>query len=175
VHDRATSSPTADPACQAGGVPTDRSSAAESPSAPVMPTSVRVAVGVMGVLAALLLLNGGLLWFTYDAAVDRILEEVDDVTRDEAETFVTMSLVPYLVLGVLLALAALFVPRRQAWARWLGVAAMALLVLLTLFSVLASGGVTIASLLLLVLSIAGISSLLAKTTGEWVPPLRAGA
>ncbi|WP_155858860.1 hypothetical protein [Candidatus Blastococcus massiliensis] len=139
---------------------------------PVMPTSVRVAIVVMGVLAALLLLNGGLLWAGFDAAVDRIVEDVEDVTRDEAENFVMLSLVPYLVLGVVLALAALFLPRRQPWARWIGVAATALLTLLTLFSVLAAGGVTVAGLLLLVLSIAGLTSLMARTTRQWVPSLR---
>ncbi len=137
-----------------------------------MPTSVRVAIVVMGVLAALLLLNGGLLWAGFDAAVDRIVEDVEDVTRDEAENFVMLSLVPYLVLGVVLALAALFLPRRQPWARWIGVAATALLTLLTLFSVLAAGGVTVAGLLLLVLSIAGLTSLMARTTRQWVPSLR---
>lgn len=153
-------------------MPTDSPSPAESPSTPLMPTSVRVAVVVMGALAALLLLNAGLLWAGYDAAVDRIVDEVEDVTREEAENFVTLSLVPYLVLGVVLAVSALFLFRRQPWARWTGVAATVLLTLLTLFSVAAAGGVTIATLLLVVLSIAAITSLLSRTTGEWVPSLR---
>ncbi|MBN1094208.1 hypothetical protein JKP75_17600 [Blastococcus sp. TML/M2B] len=136
--------------------------------APVTPPSVRVAVGVMAVLAVLLLANAALLGFGFDVAVDRIVEDADDVTRAEAEQFVLLSLVPYAVLGVVLAVAAVFVPRRQGWARWAGVSATGLLALLTVVSVLATGGVSIASLLLLVLSVAGVTSLLAGTTREWM-------
>jgi hypothetical protein len=134
---------------------------------PVMPASARVAVGVMAVLALLLLSNGALLWFGYDAAVDRIAEEAD-VSRAEAERFVLLSLVPYLVLGVVLLVAAIAVARRQGWARWVGVAATGLLAVMTVLSVLATGRATAPSLLLLVLSIAGLTSLLAGTTRAWL-------
>ena len=140
-------------------MPTDASPAPR----PVMPPSVRVAVGVQAVLALLLLSNGLLLWAGFDVAVDRVLEETDDITRDEAAQFVLLSLVPYLALGVVLAVAAVFLVRRRGWARWTGVVATGALVLLTVVSVLATGGVTVASLLLLVLSIAGVTSLLAAT------------
>ena len=150
--------------CQAGRVPTDASATPR----PVMPPSVRVAIGVMAVLALLLLANGLLLWAGFDVAVDRVLEETDDITRDEATQFVVLSLVPYLVLGVVLAVAAVFLVRRRGWARWAGVVATGALGLLTVVSVLASGGVTVASLLLLVLSIAGVTSLLATTTRDWL-------
>ena len=138
-----------------------------------MPTSVRVATIVLAVIAALLLSNAALLWYSYDAVVDRLVREGDDVTRAEAEQFVTTSLVPYLVLGIVVALAAFFLPRRQPWARWVGVAAAGLLALLNLVSIVAAGGLTVASLLLLVLSVAAIVSLLARTTTDWVPRLRA--
>jgi len=137
-----------------------------------MPPSVRVAVIVMGILAALLLTNAALLWYSYDAAVDRLVREGADVSRAEASQFVIMSLVPYLAIGLVLALAAWFLPRRQPWARWLGLAASGLLALLALTSVLSLGGVTISLLLLLVLSVAAVTSLLARTTGAWVPKLR---
>lgn len=133
-----------------------------------MPPSVRVAVGVMAVLALLLLSNAVLLWIGFGVAVDRIVEEVDDITRAEARRFVLLSLVPYLILGLVLALAAVFLPRRRTWARAAGLAATALLALLTLVSVLATGGVTVPSLLLLVLSIAGLTSLVARTTRAWM-------
>jgi hypothetical protein len=137
-----------------------------------MPTSVRVAVIAMAVIAALLLSNAAFLWIGFDTAVDRIVEEGEDFSRDEARQFVILSLVPNLVLGIILVLAAVFVPRRQPWARWIGLAASGLLALLTLFQVLAARGITVASLLLLVLSIAAVTSLVAKTTGAWVPSLR---
>ncbi|WP_164704442.1 hypothetical protein [Blastococcus litoris] len=142
---------------------------------PPMPPSVRVAVIVMGILAALLLTNAALLWYSYDDAVARLVRDGADVSRSEASQFVIMSLVPYLAIGLLLALAAVFLPRRQPWARWLGLAASGLLVLLSLMSALTLGGVTISLLLLLVLSASAVASLLARTTGAWVPKLRTPA
>jgi uncharacterized membrane protein (DUF2068 family) len=133
-----------------------------------------VAIIAMGVLAALLLLSGGLLWYGYDTAVETVMES-SGASRSEATRFVTLSLVPYLALGLLLALSAWFLPRRQPWARWLGLAAATLLGLLTVFNVAISGGLTFYSLLVLVLSIAAITSLLARTTTDYVPRLRARA
>ncbi len=143
--------------------------AGDTAPAPVMPPSVRVAVGVLAVLAVLLLANAALLGFGFDVAVDRIVEDVEDVTRAEAERFVLLSLVPYAILGLLLAVAAAFLPRRQSWARLAGLTGTGLLGLLTLTSVLSSGAVTVVSLLLLVLSIAGVTSLMARTTRAWLP------
>jgi hypothetical protein len=140
-----------------------------------MPPSVRVAIIVMGVLAALLLTNAALLWYGYDTAVDRLVRENEDISRSEAGEFVLVSLVPNLVMGLMLALAAGFLPRRHPWARWLGLAASTLLALLSLMSALALGGVTISSLLTLVLSVAAVTSLLSRTTSGWVPRLRTPA
>jgi drug/metabolite transporter (DMT)-like permease len=137
-----------------------------------MPASVRVAVIVMGVLAALLLTNAAILWVGYDAAVDRLVQEGQDISRSDASRFVIVSLVPFLVIGLVLALAAWFLPRRHAWARWIGLAASALLALLSLMSAVSFGGVTISLLLILVLSVGAVTSLLARTTGAWVPRLR---
>jgi hypothetical protein len=155
-------------------VPTSPTPAEDTSPAPALPTSVRVAVIVMAVLAALLLSNAALLWYGYDAAVERIVREAH-FTHDEARQFVTMSLVPNLVIGLVLALSAWFLPRRQPWARWTGLAAAGVLTLLTLFQILTAGGITIPSLLLLVLSVAAITSLTARTTGAFVPRLRTRA
>ncbi len=154
--------------CQAGRVPTDPSPAPR----PAMPPSVRVAVGVLAVLALLLLSNGLLLGAGFDVAVDRVVEEADDITRDEAEQVVLLALIPYLALGLVLAVAAVFLVRRRGWARWAAVAAIGALALLTVLNVLVAGGVTAPSLLLLVLSIAGLTSLLAATTRDWLPGAR---
>jgi hypothetical protein len=140
-----------------------------------MPTSIRVAVITMGVLAALLLVNAGLLWYAFDVTVDRIVDAGNNITEDEARRFVLLALIPYLVIGLALALAAWFLPRRQPWARWIGLAASVVLALLTLFSMAAAGGITVSSLLLFVLSAAAVASLLARTSGTWVPPLRSRA
>jgi hypothetical protein len=72
-----------------------------------------------------------------------------------------------------LALAAWFLPRRQSWARWTGLAASGLLALLMLFSVVAGGGITLLPLLLFLLAAVAVRSLLRGSTGTWVPPLRA--
>jgi drug/metabolite transporter (DMT)-like permease len=152
-------------------VPTDQSPP-EGTSAPSMPPSVRVAVIVMALLAPLLLLTAGLLWIGYDAAVAGVMESGSGVTRAAAGQFVVRSLVANLVLGLLLALAAWFLPRRQAWARWVGLTALVVLGLLTVVQVVGAGGVTVVSLLLLVLTIAAITSLLARPTAEWIPSVR---
>jgi hypothetical protein len=39
----------------------------------------------------------------------------------------------------------------------------------------AAGGITVSSLLLFVLSVAAVTSLVARTTGTWVPRLRTRA
>ncbi|MCW2700981.1 MAG: rane protein of unknown function [Blastococcus sp.] len=136
-----------------------------------MPASVRVAVIVMSLLAGLLLLNAGLTWFSREQLADALVDG-GALSRSEARRFVVMWLIPYLTLGLVLAAAAWFLPRRRAWARWIGLAATVVLGLLTLFSVLAGGGVTVGSLLLLVLAIAGITSLMSRSTIGWVPRLR---
>jgi glucan phosphoethanolaminetransferase (alkaline phosphatase superfamily) len=153
------------------GVPTSPEPADSAPPS-VMPASARVAAITMGVLAALLLMNAGLTWYAYGTVIDRLLDEATNVTRAQAERTVRVSLVLYLVLGLLLALAAWFLPRRHPWARWTGLATSAALGLLTLFWIITAGGVSAGWLLLLVLSIAAVTSLLARTTGTWVPRLR---
>src|SRR4051794_16046041 len=142
-----------------------------------MPVSVRVAVIVMGVLAALLLTNAALLWYSYGDAVDRLVREGNGVSRSEAGQFVLMSLVPYLLLGLMLALAAWFLPRRHAWARWTGLGASALLAVISLLSAVGLGGVTIATLGVVVLSGGAVTGLRARPPGAGAPPRppRAGA
>ena len=137
-----------------------------------MPTSVRVAAIAMGVLAALLLTYAGLLWYSFDDSVRQIANAAKGITEDAARRFVLTLLIPCLLIGVVLGLAAWFLPRRQAWARWLGLAASGLLALLMLFSVVAGGGISVLPLLLLVLAVVAVRSLLLRATGSWVPPLR---
>ena len=145
-----------------------------TPAAPTMPRSVRIAVIVMAVMAALLLTSAALLWYSYDASVDRLVGE-GNFSRADAGRFVTLSIIPNMILGLLLALSAWFLPRRQTWARWTGLATCGLLAVLTILQVLSGGGLTIASLLLLVLAIAGVSTLASRSTRGFVPRLHAGA
>jgi hypothetical protein len=138
-----------------------------------MPTSVRVAAIAMGVLAALLLTYAGLLWYSFGDTVAQIADATKGVSEDAARRFVLTLLIPCLLIGILLGLAAWFLPRRQAWARWIGVAASVVLALMMLFSMVAGGGISVLPLLLFVLAAVAVRSLLARSPNTWVPPLRA--
>ncbi|GAA3157731.1 hypothetical protein GCM10010531_06370 [Blastococcus jejuensis] len=138
-----------------------------------MPTSVRVGVIVMSVLAGVLLLVAGLTFYSRERMATNLIDAGQDVSVAEAERLVMLWLTPYLVLGILFALAAWGLPRKHSWARWIGIGASTLLFMLMLLSVLTSGGVTALSTLLLVLSVATGTSLMARTTSDWVPRLRA--
>lgn len=140
-----------------------------------MPTSVRVAVIVMGVLAALLLSNAALSWYSFEIIIDELIERNTTIDRDVAESTITQNIVLFAVLGALLAVSAWFFSRRRPWARWVGLAASAAMVLLSLFSTVVAGGVTIYGLLALVLSVAAVTSLLARTTVAWTSGSRAQA
>ena len=132
-----------------------------------MPPSVRVAVGLLALLAVLLLLNAGLTWFGRATVVDRIVAAQPTTSPADAERVVVLGLIPYLVIGVLAAASVVGLPRRRAWARWTGLAAALPLGLLTVWSMVAVGGATVVSLLVLVLSVAAVSSLLARPTADW--------
>jgi hypothetical protein len=162
------------PVCQAGCVTSSPAPVEGTPAAPTMPTSVRIAVIVMAVMAALLLTSAALLWYGYDALVDRLVGE-GNISRADAGRFVTLSIIPNLILGVLLALSAWFLPRRQTWARWTGLATSGLLAVLTTLQLLSGSSLTIASLLLLVLAIAAVTTLASRSTRGFVPRLRARA
>jgi hypothetical protein len=55
-----------------------------------------------------------------------------------------------------------------------GLAAVVIIFVLTLLSVIVGGAATILTVLLGVLSMAGITCLLSRTTTAWVPRLRGG-
>jgi hypothetical protein len=127
----------------------------------------------MAALAALLLLNAAITWFGRDG-VATALVDAGGITRAEAERAVVVWLVPYLLIGLLLLAGAVFLPRRRWWALWAGLAGSAALAALTLVSAFATGGSTPESLLLLVLSLAAITSLASRTTKRWISRQPAG-
>jgi hypothetical protein len=136
-----------------------------------MPTSVRVAVIVMSILAGLLLLAAAVSLYGLEQLAAEFAEDQGVDVADAQRGFLLL-LAPYVVLGLIFALSAWFLPRRHAWARWLGLTAAAMLAVLHLISAVQGGGVTILTLLLFVLALATISSLVARTTSAWVPRLR---
>jgi hypothetical protein len=137
-----------------------------------MPTSVRVAVIVMSLLAGLLLLSASVTWLGREAVIDRLMAGQPDLARADAARNILINTVMFFVIGLLLAVAAWSLPRGHAWARWVGLAVVSTLALLTLVTIVFGGGITIPSLLVLILSTAAITSLVSRTTGAWVPSLR---
>lgn len=139
-----------------------------------MPTSVRVAIIVMSLLAGLLLLVTALNLYVLEVRVADVVE-AGGVSRDEAERSILLLLLPYLVFGLIFALSAWFLPRRHPWARWLGLTASAMVATFMVWSAVAAAGVTVLSLLLMVLALAAITSLLSRTMSAWMPKLHAKA
>jgi peptidoglycan/LPS O-acetylase OafA/YrhL len=142
---------------------------------PPMPTSARVAVITMGLLAAVLILYAAITWLGREGLAEAVARAQPDLTQDEAARYVLVSALPYFLVGLALALAAWFLPKRRRWARWTGLAASFLLAALILLGMASVGGATPISLLVLVLAVAAGTSLAARTTREWMPRLRIGA
>ncbi len=135
---------------------------------PSMPVAARVAVILMGALAALLLLYAAITWLGREGLADAVARARPDLSQAEAARYVLVSALPYLVVGVVFAVSAWFLPQRRAWARWTGLAASSLLTALMLLGMLSVGGATPISLLVLVLAVSTVTSLLARPTGGWV-------
>lgn len=135
-----------------------------------MPVSARVAVALLATLALLLLLYVVITWLGRDGLLEVLTEA--GLTRAEAEQYVIVNTTAPAVLGLVLGVSAWALGSRRSWGRWTGVAAAAVLGLLVLSTVVTAGGITVVSLLLLVLSIAAATSLLAQPTREWLAPAR---
>jgi hypothetical protein len=133
-----------------------------------MPASARVAVILLGALAAMLLLYAAITWLGRDGLAEAVGRARPDLSPDEAARFVLVSALPYLVVGVVSAVSAWFLPQRRPWARWSGLTASVLLAGLMLLGMVSIGGVTPISLLVLVLAVAAVTSLLARPTAGWV-------
>lgn len=135
-----------------------------------MPVSARVAVALLATLALLLLLYVVITWLGRDGLLEVLTEA--GLTRAEAEQYVLVNTTAPAVLGLVFAVSAWALGSRRPWGRWSGVAAAAVLGLLVLSTMVTAGGITVISLLLLVLSIAAATSLLAQPTREWLAPAR---
>ena len=140
-----------------------------------MPTSARVAVGLMAALGAMLLLYAAITWLGRDGIAQAVGRARPDLSPAEAARYVLVSALPYLVVGVVLAVSAWFLPQRRPWARWTGLAGSLLLTGLMLLGMVSVGGVTPISLLVLVLSVAAVTSLIASPTVGWIARPGAGA
>ena len=142
-----------------------------SPDAPPgdrPPPSVIVALAILALLAVLLLLSAALTWFGREAVVESFLAAQPTASRNDVERNVVVGVVLSLVIGLLAVAAGAGLLLRRAWARWAGVAVGVLLGGVSLFFAAQSGGVTAYLLLQFVLSVATVSTLLARPSAEWV-------
>ena len=133
-----------------------------------MPVPARVAVVLMGSLAAMLLFYAAITWLGRDGLAVAVGRARPDYSPDEAARYVLVNALPYLVIGLALAVSAWFLPQHRRWARWTGLVASFLLAGLMLLGMASIGGVTPISLLVLVLAVAAVTSLLARPTVGWV-------
>jgi len=132
-----------------------------------MPTPAKVAVGVLAGLAVLLLLSSLVTVAAWDAVIDALADGRPDSPRSDAEQVVRINVAQSVAFGLLSAVSAFFLGRGRGWARWTGLAAAGLLGLITLGATVLLGGVSGSSLLVLVLCVAGVTSLLARPTAAW--------
>jgi hypothetical protein len=132
-----------------------------------MPTSARMAVGVLAGLAVLLLLSALITFVARNAVIDSFAAAQPDAPRSDAEQIVLVNLAQSVVFGALTGVSAVLLVRGHRWARWSGLVAALLLGLITLGATLLAGGVAVSSLLVLVLCAAAVASLLARTTAAW--------
>jgi hypothetical protein len=141
-----------------------------SESSPVgkqpMPTATRVAVILLALLAVLLLANALLTWVGQELIIDQIVET--GVDRDAAAQSVLLFMIAYAVIGVTSLLASIFLPRRRAWARQVGVLTTSLLMVMTIFSIATGGTISPIGLLVLVAAVGGLTSLVSRQTKDWV-------
>lgn len=131
-----------------------------------MPTPTRVAVILLWLLGVVLLAYSLLIWLTQEEQIDASVEAGTD--RETAAQILLLYLIAFVIIGLSALLAAIFLPRRRAWARQVGLLTTSLLVVMSLFGALAAGGISPVGLLVLIASIAGLTSLVSRQTKDWM-------
>lgn len=153
--------------CQAGAVPVSPPPPpASGAPLPQKPPSVRVAVALLATLAALILLYVIVTLLGWDGLITALTDA--GLTREEARRYLLVNSTAPGFIGLLSAVSAWGLATRRSWARWTGLAAAVVLALILVSAILSAGGVTVISLLLLVLSVAAATSLVARTTRDWL-------
>ena len=131
-----------------------------------MPTPTRVAVILLWLLGVVLLAYSLLIWLTQEEQIDASVQAGTD--RETAAQILLLYLIAFLIIGLSALLAAIFLPRRRAWARQVGLLTTSLLMVMSLFGALAAGGISPVGLLVLIASIAGLTSLVSRQTKDWM-------
>lgn len=133
-----------------------------------MPTPVRVATILLGVIAALLLVNAALTLFGKEAILDQLLDAGSELSRAELNQQLVVNIGRDAALGVLNVLAVVLMLRRRPLGRWLGIICAALLLGLSIVTIVGVGGLPIYTMLLVVLTVAIIGSLFTRTAVDWL-------
>jgi hypothetical protein len=134
-----------------------------------MPTSVRLAFGLLILLGILQLITAMLVMADYQGTVQAALDSSSRATRAAVEQQLVVFVLQCVVTSVLAFSAAWGLSRRAAWGRWLGIGVSALVGGLTFLSVLAAHGGNLTSLLLLVVCLVAGVSLCRSTASQWIP------
>lgn len=131
-----------------------------------MPTPTRVAVILLGLIAVLLLATSLLIWLDRERFIGTLVE--GGASRDDAARSAVLLLLGYGALGLTAAVSSVFLARRRAWARLTSLLVFSFLTAGMLLIVLFSGAVTAQGLLILVASVAGLTSVASGQTREWL-------
>ena len=107
-----------------------------------MPTSVRVAVIAMSLLAGLLLLSVAVSLYLF-TSLAKTLAEKADISVDDAQSRLLVTVLPYLVFGLLFAISAWFLARRHAWARWIGLTCASVVAMLHVLAAISGAGIVL--------------------------------
>jgi len=137
-----------------------------------MPTQPRVAAILLGVLAALLLINAVVTLTQLEAILDSLAEGArerdDEFDRGTVRSQLRFSLGDSVVVGLVAALSAFLLVRRRSPGRWLGIACALIQLILTLLVVVGLGGIPIYSLLLIVITGGALVMLFRRQTIDWL-------
>ena len=123
-------------------------------------------MALLTTLTLLLLLYVAITWLGRDGLVQALT--ASGLSRAEAERYLLINSTAPLVLGVVCGVSTWGLTAHRSWSRWTGLAGSVVLALLVLSTMLTAGGVTVVSLLLLVLSVSAAASLMAGTTRDWL-------
>lgn len=142
-----------------------------------MPTPAKVAVILLGFLAALLLVNAVLGFLGLTGILDEFAEAARDretpFDRAAASTQLTTLFAANAVVGLACAAAAILLARRNKIGRLVGIGCAALQLSLGLLSAISVGGLLNYTLLLIVLTTAILVMLFRRQTVDWLRPASA--
>lgn len=152
----------------------DTSKEPEPASVTRMPNATKVAAILLGLLAAMLLINAILTATGRAAILDRIAVDAQsrnvDYDRAALSTELSFSIGRDVFVGLIAVSSVVLLVRRSTAGRWLGITCAVILLILAVLTVVAVGGLPIYSTLLIVVTGAIVFLLFRKPTVDWLRP-----